>query len=405
MNTMATIRKEPNGRKTILVVCGDEKRRSIRLGKCSMKDAQSAKTHIERLNTAKILNTSIDNEQALWLSGLGDLIHKRISATGLCPPRVEQDATTLIQWCDRYLDSAQIKESTKEQIERARDNLVAYFGADRLIREITTQQAKEWVAWLAKNGNERAAGKDKSLALNTVRRRTGRAKQFFTAAVEAKLITDNPFESKEIVCATGDNRERMSFIDAATIEKCIAVTAGDWRTIIALARYGGLRIPSELVKLRWADINWAELSMTIHAPKTEHHKGGGVRQMPILPDLAAHLRDAFESAPDGAEFVIRDASKRAMRVNLATEFKRIIKRAGVVAWPKLWQNLRASRETELMAQYPLKDVCGWIGNSPEVALQHYAMAQSEHFQRAIAEGIGGKSGSKPVKKAAQKQAQ
>lgn len=402
---MATIRKEPNGRKTVLVVCGDEKRRSIRLGKCSMKDAHSAKSHIERLNAAQILNTSIDNEQALWLAGLGDLIHKRIAATGLCPPRIEQDATTLKQWCDRYLDSAQIKASTKEQIERARDNMITFFGADRLIRTITTQEAKEWVAWLAKNGNERAAGKEKSLALNTVRRRTGRAKQFFTAAVEAKLIDANPFESKEIVCATGDNRERMSFIDAATIEKCIAVAAGDWRTIIALARYGGLRIPSELVKLRWSDVNWADGSITIHAPKTEHHKGGGVRQMPILPDLAVHLRDAFESAPDGAEFVIRDASKREMRVNLATEFKRIVKRAGVVTWPKLWQNLRASRETELMAKYPLKDVCDWIGNSPDVAMQHYAMAQSEHFQRAIAEGIGGKNGSKPAKKAAQKQAQ
>jgi len=402
---MATIRKEPNGRKTVLVVCGDEKRRSIRLGKCSMKDAQSAKSHIERLNAAQILNTSLDNEQALWLAGLGDLLHKRIAATGLCNPRVEQDATTLKQWCDRYLESAQIKASTKEQIERARDNLVTFFGDDRLIRTITTQQAKEWVAWLAKNGNERAAGKDKSLALNTVRRRTGRAKQFFTAAVEAKLIEASPFESKEIVCTTGDNRERMSFVDAATIEKCIAATAGDWRTIIALARYGGLRIPSELVKLRWADIDWNNSSMTVHAPKTEHHKGGGIRQMPIMPDLLIHLRDAFESAPDGAEFVIRDPDKRAMRVNLATEFKRIIKRAGVVVWPKLWQNLRASRETELMARYPLKDVCTWIGNSPAVAMQHYAMAQSEHFERAIAEGIPEKNGSKPVKKAAQNQAQ
>jgi len=359
-----------------------------------MKAAQTAKSHIERLNAAAIVNTSLDKEQAMWLAGLGDLLHKRIAATGLCKPRVEQDATTLKQWCDRYLESAQVKESTKEQLERARDNLVTFFGADRLIRTVTTQEAKEWIAWLAKVGNERSAGKDKSLALNTVRRRTGRAKQLFGAALEAKLIEGNPFASKEIVCATGNVQERMSFVDAATIEKCIAVTAGDWRTIIALARYGGLRIPSELVKLRWSDVNWAESSITIHAPKTEHHKGGGIRQMPILPDLMIHLRDADESAPDKTEFVIRDPDKRAMRVNLATEFRRIIKRAGVTAWPKLWQNLRASRETELMASYPLKDVCTWIGNSPDVAMQHYAMAQGEHFQRAISEGIGQVAGKK-----------
>jgi integrase len=340
----------------------------------------------------------MDAEQAAWLSKLGDVLHSRIAKAGLCPPRVREEVVTLEQWTTRYLNSAMVKAGTKEQLERARDNLVQHFGADRPIRSVTTADAKDWVAWLTKHGNERAAGKDKSLAQNTVRRRTGRAKQFFGAALEAGLIVSNPFDSKEITCATTDNRERMEFVEAATIERCIARTSGDWCTIIALARYGGLRIPSELVRLRWEDVDWVDSSITIHASKTEHHKGGGVRRMPILPDLLPHLRDAFERAADGAEFVIRDPNKRQMRANLATEFRRIIKKAGVVAWPKLWQNLRASRETELLAKYPVKDVCAWIGNSPDVAMQCYAMARGEHFRQAISEGI-------PSKKAAQNPAQ
>ena len=40
-------------------------------------------------------------------------------------------------------------------------------------------------------------------------------------------------------------------------------------------------------------------------------------------------------------------------------------------WPKLFQNMRASRETELTAEYPLNVVCAWIGNSPAVAQTHY----------------------------------
>ena len=44
--------------------------------------------------------------------------------------------------------------------------------------------------------------------------------------------------------------------------------------------------------------------------------------------------------------------------------------------------MRASRETELLAKYPIKDVCGWIGNSQAVAMKHYAMARDAIFAEA-----------------------
>ena len=47
--------------------------------------------------------------------------------------------------------------------------------------------------------------------------------------------------------------------------------------------------------------------------------------------------------------------------------------SGLEPWPKLFHNLRASRETELMRDYDLATVCKWIGNSPAVAAKHYAM--------------------------------
>jgi hypothetical protein len=54
--------------------------------------------------------------------------------------------------------------------------------------------------------------------------------------------------------------------------------------------------------------------------------------------------------------------------------KRIIGKAKVADWPKLFHNLRASRERELMTQYRLKTVCSWLGNSPTVAAKHYAVS-------------------------------
>jgi hypothetical protein len=57
-----------------------------------------------------------------------------------------------------------------------------------------------------------------------------------------------------------------------------------------------------------------------------------------------------------------------------------------VPWPKLMQNLRATRETELLAHYPAKDVTSWLGNSPDVANKHYVMTMQASFDRAVTDG-------------------
>ena len=67
---------------------------------------------------------------------------------------------------------------------------------------------------------------------------------------------------------------------------------------------------------------------------------------------------------EGAIYLIgryRDAN-----VNLRTQFLRIIRRAGLTAWPKLFPNLRASRETELAGSTRCPSPA-WIGNGALVA--------------------------------------
>jgi hypothetical protein len=61
---------------------------------------------------------------------------------------------------------------------------------------------------------------------------------------------------------------------------------------------------------------------------------------------------------------------------------RILKRAKIRSWPKLFQNLRSSRETELMAVYPAHVVCAWLGNTPKVAMKHYLQVTDEDYRRA-----------------------
>ena len=90
--------------------------------------------------------------------------------------------------------------------------------------------------------------------------------------------------------------------------------------------------------------------------------------------------EGFEAAQEGDQFVItkyRDAT-----ANLRTQFNRIIKRAGLILWPKPWQNLRFTRETELLDTWPDHVVCARIGNSKAVAMEHYNQVTDEHFKKA-----------------------
>ncbi len=75
--------------------------------------------------------------------------------------------------------------------------------------------------------------------------------------------------------------------------------------------------------------------------------------------------------------------------NLRTPFLKLLTRAGIEAWPRLFHNMRATRQTELLAEFPLPDVCDWLGNSQAVAMKHYAMATSDSFQRAVRGSTGG----------------
>ena len=102
--------------------------------------------------------------------------------------------------------------------------------------------------------------------------------------------------------------------------------------------------------------------------------------MPIFPELRPHLEAAWDAAAEGAEFVI--TRYRDCNANLRTQLLRIIAKAGLTAWPKLFQNLRSTRETELAETYPLHVVVSWLGNSQLIAAKHYWQVTDEHFTQA-----------------------
>ena len=92
------------------------------------------------------------------------------------------------------------------------------------------------------------------------------------------------------------------------------------------------------------------------------------RLVPIFPELRPYLEEAWEQAEEGAEFVVSSRGDDT----LGTGMERIIRNAGLEPWPKLFQNCRATRATELVAAgWPEYKVCKWLGHTEVIARRHY----------------------------------
>jgi integrase len=363
---MASICNDPGGRRRIIFVDKSGNRKPIYLGKVSKRDAEEIKVRVESINTAAIAGHAIDGATAEWLGKIGDALHAKLVLAGLVTSR-QAPATVKQALLGDFLESyitgrTDVRPRTRINLDAARRRLVEHFGADKPLEEITAGDADDWVIWLK--------GK---YANGTAGRTVNRAKQFFRAAVRREIISKNPFADAKAPSQV--NEARKFFVTADVAYRVLdACPDAEWRLLFALSRFGGLRCPSEHLALQWSDMDWDRGRFRVDSPKT------GVRWVPMFPELRPYLDEAYDLAPEGAVHVInryRDAN-----VNLRTQLMRILHKAGLEPWPKLWHNLRASRETELAKSFPIHVVCTWIGHAAAIAQKHYLTVTDADFDQA-----------------------
>jgi integrase len=396
---MASLRFETNGKREgyrLQFYGVDKRKKSIWLGELTKKQAESWQNQVEHLISSRASGSAMKAYTAAWLGELPERYLSKLVAAGLVDrPQAEPEPETMPTiggLCDRFIASKRAaKDATRDKFEQVKNALVRHFGTERTIDQVNAADAEGWRDWMRVDGNVREGKqrKDKhgktvsgrtDLSDNTVRRRTGIAKQFFRWAIKSKLITENPFDG--LPCSVHANEARQHFVSHATANQAIEFAPNaEWRALIALVRYGGLRSPSEPMRLKWQDVDFQNRRLKIHAKKTAHHANGGVRFCPIFPELLPYLEElALAHKAKPTDYVIRDA--RGAESYFRTGFIRVLEKAGLEPWPKLFQNMRASRETELLAKYPVKDVCAWIGNTQAVAMKHYAMVMESSFAEA-----------------------
>lgn len=386
---MASITRDKSGGKRLQFVASDGTRKAIRFGDVPMKTAEAVKIKVESILAAQATGVPLDAETSRWLGGLDQRLHDRLARVGLAMARETAEVRTFGVMLDEYFRLLTVKESTRMRMGTAKALMLLHFKADRDVGTIGVADVEDWRAGLVKDG----------YAVATIARMVVYGRQIFKWAMRRGYVSSNPFT--DVRAGSQANSTKAFYVDRPTIAKVLDAAPDDeWRLLIALSRFGGLRVPSEALVMTWADVDWEHNRLTIRSPKTEHHEGKAERVIPLFPEIREHLQRVYDEAPEGSVYVV---SRYREGANLNPQLRRIIKRAGLKPWARTWHNLRASRQTELAATFPLHTVCAWIGNSKAIAAGHYLQVTDADWTRAVgsAEQSGAESGAQVTQKQAQ----
>lgn len=378
---MASLRKEKDRGRTgwRLQFRQDGKRRSLWLGPISKRSADAVSRHIEELARADAANTRPDADTARWADGLDGRMRATLERWRLVDAMAKRNDDSdrfLGAFCDRYIEGrTDIDAGTVTNFKQARRLLVEYFAADKLLQTITAADADRWRRWLLARVVKRDAEGNpiKTMAPATVSKHIKRTKQMFAEAVRDRLLPESPFADQKGGCEA--NKDRHHFVDRETTATVLNACDDDhdWRMIFGLARFGGLRCPSEVTRMRWSDVQWDRNRLRIDSTKT------GLRFCPIFPELRPILQAAAEKRENDLVMNRRLIAGYSIDSNLATQLQRIVERAGIKPWPKTFINLRSTRRTELQERFPSHVVDAWMGHSTKTAETHYLQVTADHW--------------------------
>ena len=363
---MASITTESNGRRTIQFCGVDGKRHSFRLGKATDNQAKSAQAAIEQL----VSGGALDPDSRRWLADLSDTLHERLARLKLVAPR---ESLTLGVWIPQYLaERTDFKPAGRRGMEGTGKKLLAFFGADKRLRDITPEDASDWRASLSKSG----------LAIASVKSHCTNAKRFLNRDREPRFAFGNPFKKLKGGTTAAENERYVTPDEAARVIEYLPTT--QLRALFGLARWGGLRSPSETHAVCWAHVDWQRGRLTTPSPKTEHYgPAHASRVVPSDPRLMPLLQAAFDEAEEGEERIITLPSNSYIEAKV----RAAIKAAEVRPWARIWQTLRVSCEIEWATQFPAFVAAKWLGHSPNVQARHYTnIVPNELFDKAAMKG-------------------
>lgn len=390
---MASVTKDAKGWR-VRFYASDNNLRTIRPGKVNKATAQQIGRHVDNLVARLASNGILEKQTAHWLGGIGEPLRKKLERAGLvepvepvAPEPEQKPSVTLAAFLEDHIDHGRTShgkaasESTVAKWRSTQRFLNEQFPG-RTLDSITPEDAHQFRVWLDKRKIRQTTSprKGEPMAENGKRKHIANCKAFFNAAKRRGLIAVNPFENQ--VSSTGANRQRDHYITPEDTQKILnACPDAQWRLLVALWRLAGLR-KMEVFNLTWGNVLWDAGKLLVRSTKTQHVEGCEMRYVPIR-DVRPYLEDAFRATGKARlsadEPIITRFSKS--NSNLDKPFRLIVEKAGLIPWPKLFQNLRASCETQWLKEGGRADlVANWIGHSVKVQNRNYVQQTDDDIE-------------------------
>ncbi len=370
---MSSITKRPNGHRWICYKFHG-KRHTIRLGAASDRDARIFQLFLDRLVDSRRFGQPVEPEIVAWLSRIDRKLYSGLLTAGIVEERGPSTIGELVDAHERRLIARGRKESTLVNSRVLYGNLTRHFGEACRLDSVTLDAADGFRTWLLTAGKRNGSG----LMPSTVTNRCRRARAIFAYAIKNGWLIANPF--RELGQGSEANAARNVYVPRELFERILDATKDvEFRLLLAMSRYAGLRCPSEVKKLPWSTIDLEINIFTAQSPKTERHEGQEKREVPIFPELRARILEAQAQAVGPLMFPRHQITGAAITSKLTRSLRSIDE----ALWPKPFVNLRASCEHDwLMAGHKINEVAAWMGHSADTMLKHYNRVVKEQQVRA-----------------------
>jgi integrase len=362
-----------------------KKRKTIYLGgrRFSRKTAEKVKEIVEILIYYRDNGITVPDKSVLyWLETVSDAIRNKLAKAGLIEIPDVHTCQELWQEFMTFKETSKIKPATFLQYTYAQKRFFEYFDEKNNIDQLKPEHFLDLKEMLLKRYETATVA--------------GTIKQFkavlnFAKNVK-KWIEVSPLAG--IGCGSFRNKSKDRIVSAADYEKMLAACPNqEWRTIIALARYGGLRCPSEVALLRWSDVHWSKNRFFVRSPKTEHHDEGESRIVPLFPELRKELDTLFFSYENNEENKLNHAemmmsqefvipSFQVKNTNLGKQIAHIVKLAGLPTLPRPFDNMRMTRSNEVYNKWGAFKESQWIGHTAKTRSDHYLMITDDDYDVA-----------------------
>jgi integrase len=145
------------------------------------------------------------------------------------------------------------------------------------------------------------------------------------------------------------------------------------QSILAFARFAGLRIPSEIRELKFSDFSYQNGGLTFVVRKGKTAKKGQ-RTVPVFPELRLYYEKLQSAAAPEQEYLF---PKYRTGKNVTTTISNCMRRAGLKKWPEFMTNLRRSCINDCRLNgYTVAQLTAMFGNSADVQNKYYIFGES-----------------------------